>query len=330
MRIAAILPHVGVFGGVRRFIELGNELVRRGHEYRILHPEGTAPDWIPFAGGVARLEDGLAERWDLAFCGDPGVFDAFARVRADRRVMFVLGQRYGPKYQAFWTPEVTVVGVNEDWREWVPGIPGHTVAGGIDLARFRPAELRPDDPGRPFRVLGFGRLDKKVKGVKYLFAGMRRLGRGAQLALYDNAPIDLPWTARWFLEVELYVGLDQEALAALYRSADVVASPEVSAGWSNSVAEAMASRVAVVCTPAGTAALASDGETALVVPRGDGRALGDALRRLRADPTLRQRIAGNGWRRVQDYSWSKTCDRLLGAIAAADRSRGDVLATRPV
>ena len=32
MRIHTFLPHVGVFGGVRRFLELGNEWTALGHE----------------------------------------------------------------------------------------------------------------------------------------------------------------------------------------------------------------------------------------------------------------------------------------------------------
>ena len=41
--IGVLLPGVGVFGGVRRFIEIGNELVRRGHRYTLYHPTGEPP-----------------------------------------------------------------------------------------------------------------------------------------------------------------------------------------------------------------------------------------------------------------------------------------------
>ena len=53
--ISLFLPHVGVFGGVRRFIELGNAWSAMGHGVTLFHPEGTQPDWLPFAGTVRRL-----------------------------------------------------------------------------------------------------------------------------------------------------------------------------------------------------------------------------------------------------------------------------------
>src|SRR5438552_2113927 len=40
MRIALFLPHVGVFGGVRRFIELGNAWTASGHAVTLFHPGG--------------------------------------------------------------------------------------------------------------------------------------------------------------------------------------------------------------------------------------------------------------------------------------------------
>lgn len=319
MKFAALLPHVGVYGGVRRFLALGNELIARGHELAIVHPEGTPPAWMPFRGRTLGIDAALAERFDVALCGDPGVFEPFARVRAERKVLFLLGPRYADKVRAARTPDMLVVGVNEDWREWMPGVPGHTVAGGIDLDAFprrRPDEAPAEGDGAPFRVLGFGRVEKKVKGARYLLSAMRRLGRGVRLVLYDNAPVRLPWTARLFLDVEAHVGLDQAALAALYRSAHAFVSAEISGGWSNPVAEAMASGVPVVCTRVGTAALARDGETALVVPVEDAAALAAALGRLRTDPDLGHRLADAARRRVEDFSWSNTCERLLDVLGA--------------
>jgi hypothetical protein len=36
MKIAALLPHVEVFGGIRRYIEIGNEITRREHKFVLL------------------------------------------------------------------------------------------------------------------------------------------------------------------------------------------------------------------------------------------------------------------------------------------------------
>lgn len=48
MRIGAILPHLLVFGGVRRYIELGNAFLARRHEFILFTPDGKSSDWLHF------------------------------------------------------------------------------------------------------------------------------------------------------------------------------------------------------------------------------------------------------------------------------------------
>ena len=55
MRISTFLPHVGVFGGVRRFLELGNRWTFMGHAVTLYHPQGDPPAWLPYSGGVQPL-----------------------------------------------------------------------------------------------------------------------------------------------------------------------------------------------------------------------------------------------------------------------------------
>ena len=56
VKIATFLPHVGVFGGVRRFIELGNAWVAMGHNVTLYHPGGF--DISEFALAVPQLSIG--------------------------------------------------------------------------------------------------------------------------------------------------------------------------------------------------------------------------------------------------------------------------------
>src|SRR5262249_58431992 len=70
MRISLFLPHVGVFGGVRRFLELGNAWVDAGHEVDLYHPGGAAPGWLPFRGSTRPLDAAGGARAALAWCAD--------------------------------------------------------------------------------------------------------------------------------------------------------------------------------------------------------------------------------------------------------------------
>src|SRR5215472_4527989 len=88
MRIALFLPHVGVFGGVRRYLELGNEWVAMGHEVTLHHPDGTSPVWLPFAGRAAPLAEAAGTSSDLALCGDAVTYPAFRAHRAARHLYY--------------------------------------------------------------------------------------------------------------------------------------------------------------------------------------------------------------------------------------------------
>ncbi len=46
MKIAVILPHIKLFGGVKRYLELGNVFVDMGHQFIIYVPEKAKIDWF--------------------------------------------------------------------------------------------------------------------------------------------------------------------------------------------------------------------------------------------------------------------------------------------
>src|SRR5262245_59509167 len=82
MQISLFLPHVGIFGGVRRSLELGSSWGRQGHQVTLFHPEGGAPGWLPFSGRTAPTRAAAQGRSDIALCGDPHTFDTFRRHEA--------------------------------------------------------------------------------------------------------------------------------------------------------------------------------------------------------------------------------------------------------
>ena len=79
--------------------------------------------------------------------------------------------------------------------------------------------------------------------------------------------------------------------------------------------EYMASGSPVLATDLpSTAEILRDGENGLLVPPGDVDALAGALRRLRDDPALGERLAAQALRDVQACTWEARARRILGKI----------------
>jgi glycosyltransferase involved in cell wall biosynthesis len=78
------------------------------------------------------------------------------------------------------------------------------------------------------------------------------------------------------------------------------------------VIEAMAAGLPVVATRAGALPeVVIDGETGILVERGDGAGLAAAIGTLLANPNLRQRMGAAGRRRVQQlFTWDRSVERL--------------------
>lgn len=313
MKIGALLPHLQVYGGVRRYIEMGNEFVRRGHAFTIFHSDGSRPTWVEYRGATAPIEAARTTPQDVVFCGDSGQLPLLGEVPARLRVMHILGPRYVEKYRACYRPEFVVVGLQSEWKRYLPGIPGYTVNGGINPEVFRPVPAKKDPA--VFTVAAFGRLRKEHKGTRFVIEAMKSIrDRRVRLLLFDDQPIDLPWLARG-LEIETVIDPPQEKMPEMYCRCDAFVSAELAAGWSNSTAEAMACAVPVVCTTSGTVDFALPDRTALVVPPSDASAIAVALRRLIEDPEWRRRIGEAGRQEILKHTWAQVVDRL-GAIFA--------------
>jgi L-malate glycosyltransferase len=112
----------------------------------------------------------------------------------------------------------------------------------------------------------------------------------------------------------------REDVLQLVKSADLFAMSSVTEGLGSTVLDAMAMKLAVVGTHAGGIPEAAvDGETGVLVPPGDARALADAIVRLLKDRTLRQRMGEAGAARVAEHFG---VGRLIGGtLAAYERAR---------
>ncbi|MDT7933824.1 MAG: glycosyltransferase family 4 protein [Sphingomonadaceae bacterium] len=111
---------------------------------------------------------------------------------------------------------------------------------------------------------------------------------------------------------------DYAAAPAIYRAHDVFVSPTYAEGFSNTVLEAMASGLPVVsCDTVGVSDCLRDGDNALLATPGDVPALAAALRRLLAEPQLRERLASTALAECRrTYSWSAVGALIVGVYAS--------------
>lgn len=116
--------------------------------------------------------------------------------------------------------------------------------------------------------------------------------------------------------------LERDAVAALYRDADVALNPSTVDNMPNSVLEALASGVPVVSTDVGGVRhIVRDGASALLVPPRDPQAMAAAVCRLLGDGAEAQRLATAGLEVVRDFTWPRVSSSLAAVYAQAAKAR---------
>jgi glycosyltransferase involved in cell wall biosynthesis len=322
MKIALFLPHVGVFGGVRRFLELGNAWATSGHRVTLFHPGGEAPAWLEFLGRTHPLAAAGVETSDLAICADARTWPEFRAHVADRHLYYCVLEGDPGLPRAVADSRLLLAANSSRLRRQVASLARRPVLdgiGGIRLEQFRP------DPGArapaPMRVMVNGRRSRAKKGTDLILTALRSLqGRVPEFEtiLFDTVgpenrqdPRDgapLPSGARFVMNPT------QPELVALYQTAHIFVAAERKAGWCNTALEAMACGAAVVCTPSGTADFARHEQNALVVRWRHSYFIARALRRVMADAGLRDRLGAAASRGLEPWSWTALAERLLAQI----------------
>ena len=192
------------------------------------------------------------------------------------------------------------------------------VPGAVDTGRFMPAPERA--PG-PVRILYHGRVDRR-KGVLDFIEALARVEQSGWEATISGIGPDLQ--AAEALAQERLPGrirfagyVDYADAPALYRGYDLFASPTYAEGFSNTILEAMASKLAVLsCRSVGVTDCVRDGENGLLVEAGDVPALAAALDRLIGDDVLRARLAAAGLEECRrTYSWNAVGRQIMGVYA---------------
>ncbi len=200
------------------------------------------------------------------------------------------------------------------------------VPGAVDVDRFHPESG--DNGVRTERdppvMLYHGRVDAR-KGVLDLLDAARQLrATGDQFRLlisgigptYDETAASIPLLGlQSCAEMTGYV--EYADVPAVYRRADIFVSPTYAEGFSNTILEAMASRLAVVsCRSVGVVDCIRDGENGLLTEPGDRNGLAEALLRVLRDGALRRRLADAALTECRSvYSWSRVGQQIMEVYA---------------
>jgi len=211
MKITAILPHLLHNGGVRRFIELGNEFVKMGHLYEIVVPSKCRRDWDwDFLGNV---KEGWAKfETDIAITGDTSDLKCLKLLddcEAKKKYVYVIvGGGYRAIYKQYYKKYPFILNNRIFLKDYTENC--YLVEGGI--TKFW-----------------------KPKGkIKVGFQGRKDFGITEALGDLDN------------VELVPFKGLNDEQLRDAYRKVDYFVIWEQRAGWGNTAAEALACGTSVI------------------------------------------------------------------------------------
>ncbi|MBD0332100.1 MAG: glycosyltransferase family 4 protein [Chitinophagaceae bacterium] len=316
--IGAILPHTKLFGGVKRFFELGEIFIRRGHKMIILTPDGTAPEWFSFSGTVDKISNIRNYDFTALFLTEPQFLQPLLFAKARVKIFYHVGSAKLRDVLKHKQVKVFVNSTNMyeyDLKHY--RIKAVKAVGGVHL----PQQVKDlSQPDQIFTVMCYGRLNRKRKGTRIVVKAVEKLHKNGyivKLLLFDT-PIDekgkkLAEQFKCKAPFEFVLNHPVEKNIELFRRASVFVSAERKGGWANNAAEALATGVPLVATQTGTKDFLIHNETGLKVIR-HSFFIQKALEKLYNDVELRKRLAENGRKKIEAFSWDALTDRLLYLI----------------
>ncbi len=218
---------------------------------------------------------------------------------------------------------VPVIAVSPSTRdELVAGglAPGdvRVIPNGVDHVRYRPGlGARAAVP----TVLALGRIEP-YKRTELLVDAVATLP-GVHLVVAGSGTGEAAVRARVAAcgvadRVELRGFVAEDEKVRLLQTAHVVASASEKEGWGLTVLEAAACGTPAVATNApGLRDAVRDGETGLLVPPGDPRALALALERVLGDVALRERLGAAAVRWAARFHWEAIAAEVSAVLDAA-------------
>lgn len=217
MKVGAVLPHLQQFGGVRRFLEIGNVFIDRGIGYTIFARKSGRCKWFKFNGQIRDCSEIKADNIIFSY---PPDFKLMPRAKGRIFIYVNAGGKYIPGYKTVYGKYPFIIN-NRVFKKYFPE--SHLIEGGVNIHRFRPSE-KPRFPSQKVRVLYYDAKGphKGSDFIRHQLSGIRGI---------ELVPLR---------------GMSDEKLPQAYHSCDFFVSWESRKGWPNTAVEALASGLTVV------------------------------------------------------------------------------------
>lgn len=322
MIIGALLPHVKLYGGIKRFLELGNQFVDLGHRFIAFSPTGEAPNWFQFKGEFKPFSELNIIQPDAIFFTELSLLNNILTSNAKRKIYYIVNPsvnlRKIKKYKEidFFANSTNLL--QRAKKKY--GIAAFPALGGVNLKNFPVKQLKPVNPGEPFTVMAYGRIAEGRKGTMYAVRAcekLQRKGYNVKLLLFDTPVTEKIQKAidsfKTSVPYEFVLNHPVEENVQLYHRADIFVAPEKKTGYANTVVEAMASGIPVVATTSGTKDLLIHNKTGLLVTRNSYR-ICNAIVKLISNYDFCVELTKNARLNVEKLDWSILAERIVNHI----------------
>jgi len=191
------------------------------------------------------------------------------------------------------------------------------VYNGVDTELFKPD---PAVPKKKRQLIFVGNTEDRKKGIRYLLEAMIYLPKEVTLLVVDGgAPRHVVMEElmkRYNIgdRVRCTGKIPTEQLVRCYQESEMFVSPSLYEGFGFPAAEAMSCHLPAITSDGGALpeVVGKNGETGIVVAKGDARALARAINMVVNNPELSAKLADNGRERVLNmFSWESAAKNMV-------------------